>query len=107
MATLSRREILFGPFRRARQAYAADLAERSAEVDVVAIISGRDCLAYQRTFCSTCYERCPEEGAIVMRDGMPMVMTDKCTGCRVCHDVCPAPVNAIRIMPRPRSARHG
>jgi ferredoxin len=40
-----------------------------------------------------------------MDHGMPMVNPELCTGCGVCHAVCPAPVNAIRLLPRrPRQA---
>lgn len=65
----------------------------------VAIVQGRHCLAYQRSFCSTCVERCPELGAIIVENGMPRVVTDLCTGCGICHDLCPAPTNAILMMP--------
>lgn len=36
-----------------------------------------------------------------MEHGLPRVVADACTGCRVCHEVCPAPENAIRLVPRP------
>ena len=68
------------------------------EQEKVAIIQGRFCLAYQRSFCTTCSERCPEEGAIVVEKGIPRVVGDLCTGCGICHDVCPAPKNAILVM---------
>jgi ferredoxin len=67
---------------------------------VVAIVQGRHCLAYQRSFCSTCVERCPVPGAITLEGGLPRVNPDLCTGCRVCHDLCPAPRNAILLVPR-------
>ena len=70
-----------------------------------AVIMGRHCLAYRHLICSTCYERCPEQGAIVRVQGLPRVITDKCTGCRVCHDVCPAPTNAV-LMVTGRSGAH-
>ena len=106
MPALSRREMLFGALRRARQRASSAPSPPAASTDeAVAVIAGRFCLAYQRSFCSTCYERCPEEGAIVMRDGAPMVVPDRCTGCRVCQDVCPAPTNAVRMIARPAAAR--
>lgn len=71
----------------------------------VAVISGRNCLAYQRSFCSSCVERCPVEGAITTQQGLPRVNPDACTGCRICFDVCPAPTKAIILVPaRPTTA---
>jgi Na+-translocating ferredoxin:NAD+ oxidoreductase RNF subunit RnfB len=67
----------------------------------VAVIQGRFCLAYQRSFCTTCSERCPETGAIVVEKGIPRVVAEACTGCGICHSVCPAPRNAILIMKKP------
>ncbi|MBD5780850.1 4Fe-4S binding protein [Pelagicoccus sp. NFK12] len=63
-----------------------------------AVIQGRYCLAYQNNFCSVCSERCPEEGAIVTERGIPRVDADACTGCGICHDLCPAPRNAILLL---------
>lgn len=64
----------------------------------VAVIQGRYCLAYQNSFCSVCSERCPEPGAIETKRGIPSVVADACTGCGICHDVCPAPKNAILML---------
>lgn len=69
-------------------------------VDELALILDRFCLAYQGSFCSVCVERCPEPGAIVTEQGKPRVNPDLCTGCRVCHDVCPAPKNAVFMVAR-------
>ncbi len=67
----------------------------------VAVIAGRFCLAYQHSFCTTCSERCPEPGAIVIEQGLPRIVPEACTGCGICHEVCPAPEeNAVRILPR-------
>ncbi len=66
----------------------------------VAVIAGRHCLAYQQSFCTTCSERCPVEGAIVIEGGLPRVRADRCTGCEICHQVCPAPENAVLLVPR-------
>lgn len=57
------------------------------------------CLAHQGTFCSTCMDRCPVPGAIVMQSGRPVVNESLCVGCGVCLYVCPAPQNAILLMP--------
>jgi Na+-translocating ferredoxin:NAD+ oxidoreductase RNF subunit RnfB len=64
-----------------------------------AIIQGRFCIALT-SFCSVCVERCPVAGAMTKERGMPMVVADVCTGCGVCHDVCPAPRNAVLMLPR-------
>lgn len=72
--------------------------------DRVAVIQGRFCLAYT-SFCTVCSERCPIPGAMKVEKGIPMVVTDSCTGCGVCHDVCPAPTNAVLVIPRRRTQR--
>lgn len=59
----------------------------------VRIDPGR-CLAWNRSFCSTCVERCPVPGAIRLIASMPQV-TEACTGCRACVALCPAPEPAI------------
>lgn len=66
-----------------------------------------DCLNELGSPCSTCIERCPVEGAIgwgetsAQQVKTPLVSETRCTGCGVCHFVCPAPVNAIAILPNP------
>ncbi len=57
------------------------------------------CLAYHHTTCTICSERCPVDGAITVTDGKPTIIEDTCTGCGVCRYVCPAPENAILLMP--------
>ncbi|TWU04630.1 4Fe-4S dicluster domain-containing protein [Stieleria varia] len=57
------------------------------------------CLAHHHTTCTVCSERCPVEGAIEVTQGKPIVIEDTCTGCGVCRYVCPAPENAILLMP--------
>lgn len=71
---------------------------------MVAVIQGRFCLAYT-SFCSVCSERCPVTGAMKVEKGIPMVIADVCTGCGICHDVCPAPTNAVLVLPRRRNPR--
>lgn len=72
--------------------------------DRVAVIQGRFCLAYT-SFCTVCAERCPVSGAMKVEKGIPMVVSDICTGCGVCHDICPAPTNAVLVLPRRRTQR--
>lgn len=66
-----------------------------------AVIQGRLCLAYQGGMCFTCSERCPEPGAITTDQGIPTVHADLCSGCGICHDLCPAPRNAILMVDLP------
>ena len=66
----------------------------------IAVIQGRFCLAYQGGMCFTCSEQCPEPGAITTQQGIPTVHLDVCTGCGICHDLCPAPRNAILMIER-------
>ena len=66
----------------------------------LALILDRFCLAHQGSFCSVCIERCPEPGAILTENGKPCVVADLCTGCRICHDVCPAPKKAVFFVSR-------
>ena len=57
------------------------------------------CLAHHGTTCTLCSERCPVPGAIEVSDGRPRVIEELCSGCGVCRYVCPAPDNAILLMP--------
>lgn len=101
--SLTRREMFgrfFQPFRAAAQpeTFPAPVA---LPTEMIAVIAGRHCLAYQGTGCTVCVERCPVNGALKLEQGLPRVVADVCTGCRVCHEVCPAPQNAVRLVPRP------
>lgn len=62
-------------------------------------ITGQTCLAYNGTTCTVCAEHCPVDGAIEIAEGRPRVVEQQCTGCGVCRHVCPAPENAILLMP--------
>ncbi|NPC77798.1 4Fe-4S binding protein [Pyxidicoccus fallax] len=57
------------------------------------------CLAWQGSFCTTCVERCPVEGAILVEAGRPTVVPERCDGCGTCVRVCPAPLNAFELRP--------
>lgn len=65
----------------------------------VAWIQNMACLAHSGSFCSVCHERCPVENAIEVTAGKPRIREEVCTGCGVCASVCPAPTNAIAVMP--------
>ena len=62
--------------------------------------AARFCLALT-SFCSACLERCPVPGAMRSERGLPWVIADTCTGCGVCQEVCPAPRNAVLLLPGP------
>jgi len=79
-----------------------------AATDEVALILDRFCLAWQGSFCSICVEHCPEKGAIVTEQGKPRVDPDRCTGCKICQTVCPAPKNAIfTVATKPKTGMIG
>ena len=69
----------------------------------VARILTMDCLAHQGSTCTTCFERCPAEGALVIETGRPRIVPERCTGCGVCLHVCPAPRKAVLLTPLPRA----
>ena len=64
-----------------------------------AVVTQHLCLAHHGTTCTVCSERCPVENAIEVTEGKPTVNESVCTGCGVCRYVCPAPENAILLMP--------
>ena len=64
-----------------------------------AMIQEHNCLAHQGTFCSVCFEQCPVPDALRIENNVPVIDPAVCTGCGVCHHVCPAPVNAVMILP--------
>ena len=41
-----------------------------------------------------------EVGAIISERGIPRIVADACTGCNICYEVCPAPTNAILMIPK-------
>ena len=75
------------------------LTRAIAPIMGTAQVTAHLCLAHHGTTCTVCSERCPVAGAIVVEDGKPTVEEDVCTGCGVCRFVCPAPENAILLMP--------
>jgi len=65
----------------------------------VAWIQPMACLAHNGSFCTVCSERCPVPGAIRLDGGRPSIDAGVCTGCGTCAYVCPAPSNAVVVMP--------
>lgn len=61
-----------------------------------------DCLNRLGSPCSVCVERCPVPGAISLAGNVPQVNEALCTGCGQCQHVCPAPENAILMLPSTR-----
>lgn len=107
MSSISRRDLFRSVF--GRKAEVAAVSPQTDDLQT-ALILDRFCLAYQGSFCSVCVERCPVDGAMVVERGKPRVDPDFCTGCNICHEVCPAPKNAVFLVTRkPRQgmvARH-
>ena len=75
------------------------LTRRAGVMMGTAKITEHLCLAHHGTTCTVCSERCPVSGAITITAGKPSVHESACTGCGVCRYVCPAPENAILMMP--------
>lgn len=80
----------------ARRAAAA-AAPRPASVARVLAFA---CLGGSPSFCSTCVEHCPIEGALELTQRAPRVNAELCDGCGICERVCPAPERAIVVLPR-------
>jgi ferredoxin-type protein NapG len=72
-----------------------DLAKQMGRATIDAV----NCVAYQGRACSACVDDCPIPGAIELVNEKPRIVQDVCTGCGVCQFVCPAPDNAILLMP--------
>ncbi|MEX2581404.1 MAG: 4Fe-4S binding protein [Verrucomicrobiales bacterium] len=107
MSAISRRD-LFRPFLARRKEaletqtdpVSSKESRTTDESPPLALILDRFCLAWQGSLCSVCVERCPVDGAIPTEKGRPRIVPDLCTGCRICHDVCPAPKNAVFLVSR-------
>ena len=66
----------------------------------LARIEALHCLNQQGMLCESCLERCPVPGALLQQaGGPPRVDEALCTGCGVCQHVCPAPQNAVILLP--------
>jgi Pyruvate/2-oxoacid:ferredoxin oxidoreductase delta subunit len=109
--SLSRRALLFGnwadpapaPGPAPAPAAVNWLGDRAvaplAEGKRIAKVQPFSCLNAMGSFCSTCVERCPVPGAIRAEGRRVLVAAEACTGCGICADVCPAPGNAILLVP--------
>lgn len=66
----------------------------------LAVINTSACLAYRGQDCDYCHARCPfPDVAIYMKEGKPVVVADKCTGCGICEYYCVTTRPSIAIMP--------
>jgi ferredoxin len=100
MSAISRRDLFRSMLGRRVEPQAPPAAAAVIDAPPLAVILDRFCLAWQGSFCSVCSERCPVDGAITVDQGKPRVNPDLCTGCKICHDVCPAPKNAVFLVAR-------
>jgi ferredoxin-type protein NapG len=58
------------------------------------------CYAFQGILCRTCADECPFEGeAIGMDAELRPRVTEKCVGCGICEQACPADGSAIHVVP--------
>lgn len=55
-----------------------------------------DCLAWHRTLCTSCDERCPEDAILSPAGLEPIVQTDLCNRCGQCVGSCP--VGALTVL---------
>jgi len=64
-----------------------------------AVIDTATCLAYNGILCRACYERCPiyREAITLDQEVYPVVHAEKCVGCGICENVCPADPPAIIV----------
>ncbi len=85
---------------------ALDMAQLRTEegIDIFKAKMGRVEVDYAKclTHCSTCFEMCPVDGAVVLREDKaqmrPAVDHDICTGCGVCVHAC-GEIEAITLYP--------
>lgn len=65
----------------------------------LARIDSSKCLPYNGIICRACFERCPiyREAITLKNELYPEVNPDKCIGCGICENVCPAEEVAITV----------
>lgn len=63
------------------------------------------CVRSVGTACETCLVSCPVPGALNLKEGKPVVNEAVCTGCGSCRNACPAPTNAVVIVPMRHRAK--
>lgn len=83
---------------------------RHADMGLAVLVDHETCLNYKGMHCSICYRVCPiRDIAITVEKQtikgramvIPVVHSDKCTGCGTCEKQCVLEEAAIRVLPRP------
>jgi MauM/NapG family ferredoxin protein len=77
------------------------LPTQPAEVRIgEAVLDTLTCTAFRGSGCKTCYDVCPfPDQAIEIRENLPFVLPDACTGCGICQHHCPTDPKSIVVMP--------
>ncbi|KLK93972.1 hypothetical protein AA309_05735 [Microvirga vignae] len=86
---LQRRHFLLGRF-----------AETSQPAEPPVAVITQSCFAHRGVACMSCRDVCPTGAvrfALALGGARPRINTDRCTGCGVCAQACPA--EAIRLAP--------
>lgn len=82
---------------------------RQADMGVAVLVGHETCLNYKGLNCSICHRVCPiRNEAITLEKGeidgravvLPVVHSDKCTGCGTCEKHCVTGHASIRVLPR-------
>lgn len=64
----------------------------------VAVLDTLSCTAFRGSGCTTCYDVCPlPDTAIELREGLPFVLPQDCTGCGICQHHCPTDPASIQV----------
>jgi ferredoxin-type protein NapG len=83
---------------------------RHADMGLAVLVDHETCLNYKGMHCSICYRVCPirDEAITIEKQTIkgrqmviPVVHSDKCTGCGTCEKQCVLEEAAIRVLPRP------
>ncbi|PCH79614.1 MAG: 4Fe-4S ferredoxin [Planctomycetota bacterium] len=79
---------------------ALTVVESPDQIDIgVAVLDESTCLAFNGTFCVSCFNICPTQPKAIRLDerGRPYVDEDPCTGCGLCEEHCPTTPKAIWV----------
>jgi formate hydrogenlyase subunit 6/NADH:ubiquinone oxidoreductase subunit I len=76
-----------------------NLREKESVRMGTAVITKKECLAWEGTLCRSCYDDCPlfNEALVMDNELRPVVNEKKCVGCGVCENVCPLENPAIVV----------
>lgn len=64
------------------------------------------CLAFQGVMCDLCVTACSPQKALVIRNGRPTLLAERCDGCGECQRVCPAPGGGVLVVGATPPAAH-